>query len=157
MKADADLLGGGDLVIDAAAIREDIGVVEDRRAPGRRQFGEPHERRPAGRLRRTAGPDPVVGSEPGKQVIVLRGRQVARERLVEVVVDVHKAGQDDLPGQIKHLVGSSREVGRVGPTCSMIPSLANRPAFVNSRRSPSIVTNTSAFLARSVGTVVQLR
>ena len=80
-------------------------MIEDRRAPGRRQFSEPHERGPAGRFRRTAGPDPVVGAQPRKQVIVLRSRQVARQRLVEVVVDVHKAGQDDLPGEIQHQVG----------------------------------------------------
>ena len=44
VKADADLSGGGDLVIDAAAVREDIRVIEDGRASGRRQLSEPDER-----------------------------------------------------------------------------------------------------------------
>src|SRR5215213_4170320 len=41
----------------------------------------------------------------------------------------------------------------VGPTCSMTPSRAKSPASRSSRRLPSIVTTTSAFLARSVANV----
>ena len=112
VKADADFFGGGDLIVDAAAVWKDIRVIKDGRAAGRRQLGEPDERRPTRRLRRTAGPDPVVRAQPGKEVIVLRGRQVSRQRLVEVVVDIHKSGQDDLPGQIEHLVGARGKLVR---------------------------------------------
>ena len=112
MKANADLLGGGDLIVDAAAVREDIRVIEDRRAPRRRQLGQPDERRPPRRLGSAAGPDPVVRLQPGKEIIVLRSRQVAGQRLVEVVVGIHEAGQDDLPGQVQHLVGRRRKLVR---------------------------------------------
>jgi len=112
VKTDADFLGRGDLVIDAAAVGKDIRVVEDRRAPRRCQFREPDQRGPAGRTRGTAGPDPVMGAQPRKQIIVLGGRQVASERLVEMVVGIHESGQDNLPGKIEHLVGGRRLVGR---------------------------------------------
>src|ERR1700730_6182072 len=48
---------------------------------------------------------------------------------------------------VSAVVGSSAS----GPTCLMMPSSAYSPAFFNSRRLPSMVTRTSAFLARSVG------
>jgi hypothetical protein len=51
-----------------------------------------------------------MAAQPRKQVIVLRGRQVARQCLVEVVMHVHKAGQDDLSRQIQHQVGAHRKL-----------------------------------------------
>jgi hypothetical protein len=53
-----------------------------------------------------------VDLQPGKQVVILGGQQVPRQRLVEVMVGVHKAGQNNLSGQVQHQVRALRELLR---------------------------------------------
>src|SRR5262245_44731963 len=112
MKTNANLCSSGDLVIDTATVRKNVRVIKDSRATRRRQLSEPDERRAAGGLGGTTSPEPIVRAQPGKEIIVLAGRQVTRERLIEVVVSVYKSGQHDLPGEIEHLVGRSRKFVR---------------------------------------------
>ena len=156
MKTDADFSGGGNLIVDAAVIRKNVRVIEDRRAAGRRQLGEPDERRPPCRLGGAARPQPVMNAQPRKEVVVLRAGKFRVSVWSRWWWAFTKPGKTIWPERSStwSALGGSRSVG---PTCSMIPSLANRPAFFNSRRSASIVTNTSAFLARSVGIGVWLR
>ena len=47
-----------------------------------------------------------MGFEPAKQVVVLPRRQVSRQRLVEMVVTIDQAGQDDLALEVENRVGS---------------------------------------------------
>jgi hypothetical protein len=108
---DAKLGGGRDLVIDLAAVLEHIGVVEHRRAAGSGQLGAADQHRGARVFRRPARPNAIVRFEPGKQVGVLPGRQVAGENLVEMMVTVDEAGKQDMPPQIEHEVGALREFG----------------------------------------------
>ena len=118
----ADLLGRRDLVVDPAAVREDVGVIEDGSAAGRGELGEANEGAPARRLRSPAGPDRVVDPEPGEQVDVLDCRERAGQRLVEVVVGVHEAGQQDLAPHVQHDVGVPRQLlGRADLLYDPIP------------------------------------
>ena len=110
-EAHADLGRGGDLVVDPAAILEDIGVVEHGGAARERQLAAADQHRGAGVVRRPAAPDPVMRLQPGKQVGVLPGRQVARQDLVEVVVAVDQAGQHDVALEVEHAIGGLRQTG----------------------------------------------
>ena len=110
-EAHAELARGRDLVIDVAAVLEHIGMVKHRRAAGRRQLGAADQHRGARGLRRPARPDAIVRLEPGKQVGVLRRRQVARKHLVEMVVAVDEARKQDLPGRSRTEVRARRQLG----------------------------------------------
>jgi hypothetical protein len=69
-----------------------------------------------------------VDLQPGEQVVVLGVRQVARQRLVEVVVRVHESGQDDLASEIEDMVGGRRKLGR---RCDLLDdSVARKQASV---------------------------
>src|SRR5262249_36604311 len=57
-------------------------------------------------------PHAVVHLELIEQVIVLGGGQVACQRLVEMVVGVHEAGQDDLASEVQDLIGGGRKLRR---------------------------------------------
>ena len=110
----ADLAGRRDLVVHAAAVAENVGMVEGGGAAGQRQLRQAHQGGGARCLRRAARPDAVVRAQPVEQRGVLRGGQVARQRLVEVVVAVHQPGEQDLAGQVEHRVGGPRQA-LVGP------------------------------------------
>jgi len=43
--------------------------------------------------------------QPREKVVVLRGHQIAGKGLIEVMVGINEAGQDNLPGKIDHRVG----------------------------------------------------
>ena len=110
-EADAELGGSRDLIVDLAAVLEDIGVVEHRRAAGQGQLGAADQHRGARVFRRPAAPDAVMRLEPGKQVGVLPRRQVAGEDLVEVMVAVDQAGKQDVAREVEHDVGALRQLG----------------------------------------------
>ena len=110
VEAHTEILRRLDLAIHVVSVFENIGVVEDRRATGQRQLRQPDERAGARGLLGRARPDTILGLQPGKKVVVLRGGKVAREGLVEVMVSIDKTWQDDLPGEIDHHVGGSRKV-----------------------------------------------
>ena len=106
----ADLLRSRDLVVYPAAVREDVGVIEDRRAAGRGELCQADERAQSRRLRSAAAPDRIVDPKPGEQVDVLAGRQRTGQSLVEVVVGVHEAGQHDLARHVQHHVRVLRKL-----------------------------------------------
>ena len=85
-----------------AAAREDVVVVEDGRAAGERELGEPGARGRVLRLGVDAGPDRIELAEPGEEVGLLRPR--AREGLVQVVVRVDEARRDDRAAEVDPLV-----------------------------------------------------
>ena len=100
-EADAEVGRGGDLIVDLAAVLEDISVVEHRRAAGKRQLGATDEHRGARVLRRAARPDPVMRLEPREEVGVLTSRQVAGEHLIEMMVAVDQAGEEDVAAEVE--------------------------------------------------------
>jgi hypothetical protein len=51
-----------------------------------------------------------VNPKPGEQVDILAGRERTGQRLVEVVVGVHEAGQQDLARHVQHYVGVLRKL-----------------------------------------------
>ena len=107
--AHAELLRGANLRLDQAgdAAREDVVVVEDRRAPGERELGDAGARRGVEHLVVDARPGRVERLQPGEEVRLLRPG--ARERLVEVVVRVDEPRCDDGAGEI---LGALRRVAR---------------------------------------------
>ena len=100
----AQLARRGHLRLDevAAAAREDVVVVEHRRAAGERELGK------AGLRGRVLGlgvdprPDGIEGLQPGEEVGLLGAG--ARERLVQVVVGVDEAGSDEGAAEILAVV-----------------------------------------------------
>ena len=48
--------------------------------------------------------------QPGEEVVVLRAGKVARQRLVEMVVRVDEARQDDLAAEVDHRIGGCRQL-----------------------------------------------
>jgi len=73
-------------------------VVEDRRAPGERELGEPGAGRGVLHLVIDARPCGVERLEPGEEVGLLRAG--ARQRLVQVVVGVDQARRDHRAAEI---------------------------------------------------------
>jgi hypothetical protein len=111
-EADPDLGRRPDLVVDPAAVLEQVGVVENGRAAGQRQLGAADDNRGPGVGRRPARPHPVVGAQPREEVGVLPRRQVPGQHLIQVVVAVDQPRQQDLPAQIEHDVGLVRQIRR---------------------------------------------
>ena len=58
-----------------------------------------------------ARPDRVEGLEPVEEVGILRGRDSAREGLVEVMVGVDEPRQDDVIFEVKHFIGTVGQTG----------------------------------------------
>ena len=123
VEADADLARRLDLHVHRVAAPEEVRVVEDGRAAREQQLGEADQRAQAGRLRVDAGPRRVLRGEPVEEAGVLGGGEGAGQRLVEVVVRVDEAGQDDLAREVEHHVGGRRQLA-VGPTWRTKPSTA---------------------------------
>ena len=77
-------------------------------------------------------------------------REIAGQHLIEMVVAIDQPGQEDLAGQIEHHVSGPRQL--LGRPDLLDEAVAReQPGIPSSRRSPSIVTRTSAFLASIVG------
>ena len=91
----AELARGAHLRLDQArdAAREDVVVVEDRRAARQGELGEAGARRGVLHLLVDPRPDGVQRAQPREEVGLLRPR--ARQGLVEVVMRVHEPGRDD--------------------------------------------------------------
>ena len=108
--AHAELVRGAHLGLDEPrdAAREDVVVVEDRRAARERELGEPAPRRRVLHLVVDARPDRVERLQPREEVGLLRPR--ARQGLVEVVVRVDEAGRDDRAAEI---LGARRRLAAV--------------------------------------------
>ena len=49
--------------------------------------------------------------EPGEEVSVLPGGQVARQHLVQMVVAVDQAGQQNMAAEVEHSIGGGRQIG----------------------------------------------
>ena len=80
------------------AAREDVVVVEHRRAARERELGEPGARGGVQHLVVDPRPGRVERLQPREQVGLLRPG--ARQRLVEVVVRVDEARRDDGAGEV---------------------------------------------------------
>ena len=108
--ADAELPGRLHLGLDepGAAAREDVMVVEHRRAPGQRELCEARARRGVFRLRVDRRPHRIQLAQPREQVGLLR--PCPCQGLVQVVVRVDEPGRDDGAGEVDTPVGH-----RLGP------------------------------------------
>ncbi len=83
--------------------REDVVVVEDRRAARERELGQSRARRGVLGLGVEAGPHRIQLDEPLEERGVLRAG--SRERLVEVVVRVDEARRDDRAAEVEAIAG----------------------------------------------------
>ena len=103
--ADAELARGPDLRFEQAlhARREEVVVIEHRRAAGERELGETDSRRCVLGFLVDRRPDRVERLEPAEEVLVLCA--CAREVLPEVVMGVDEPGRDDGAGEVVHVVG----------------------------------------------------
>ena len=81
-----------------APAREHVVVVEDGRASGRGELGQPGARGGVLGLCVDSRPERIEGPQPGEQVGL--GRMGTRERLVEVVMRVDETGRDESAAQI---------------------------------------------------------
>ena len=104
----AELARGAHLGLDQAAraAREDVVVVEDGRAAGERELGEPVRAAAYTDSSSMPRPDRIERREPREEVGLLRPG--ARQGLVEVVVRVDEAGRDDRAAEVDALVGLGR-------------------------------------------------
>jgi hypothetical protein len=112
MEAHAEIACRADLAVDAVAVLEQIAVVEHGGAARQREFGQADQRAGARGLGVDAGPRAIKRLQPGKEIVVLRARKVAGQGLVEVVVRVDEARQDDLAAEVEHRVGRRRQLRR---------------------------------------------
>jgi hypothetical protein len=110
VEAQPDLARDLDLVVDAAAVRPHVGVVARGRAAREQQLRARDRGRAAQRFGPQPGPDRIEGDQPVEQRDVLRARHRARERLIEVVVRVDEARNDDAAARIDDAVGFARQV-----------------------------------------------
>ena len=78
-------------------------VVEDRRAAGERELGEPGARRGVLGLGVDSRPHRVELAEPAEEIGLLRAG--AGQRLVEVVVGVDEPGRDDRAAEVDAFFG----------------------------------------------------
>ena len=87
-------------------------------------------------------------SQPKRSVSCAAGTTLVRG-LIEVVVGIDQAGQDDMAGEVENLVGVLRKFG-TRPDLVDEPVDGVQPTVGISRLSPSIVTSIRAFLTRRV-------
>ena len=136
-EAHAELARRLDLGLEDAgpAAREDVVVVEDGRAAGERQLGEPRARGCVLRLRVDPGPDRIQLAEPREEVGLLGPR--AREGLVEVVVRVDEARRDDGAAEVDRARRAAGSAPRRRPRRSSRPRRAPSRRRARCRRRPS--------------------
>ena len=88
-----------------AAVRKKIQVVARGGAAGEHEFRRGHLRTDINSLGREFRPDRVKCFEPLEQITVLRRRNGARQRLVEMVMRVDETRKNDVPvAQIEHFI-----------------------------------------------------
>jgi hypothetical protein len=90
------------------AAREYIEVVRGGGAAGQQQLADPHARADLDGLGVQLAPDFVEPHQPVEQLGVLHGRDVAGQRLVQVVVRVDEAGIDHAAGGLDHAGAGGR-------------------------------------------------
>ncbi len=110
VKAQADLARDFDLIVDAAAVGPQVGVIARRRATGEQQFGTCDGGRAAQGGGRQPRPDRIERDEPIEQLDVLRAGNRARQRLKEVVMGIHESRNDDAAARVDHAVGLARQL-----------------------------------------------
>ena len=111
VKAQADLARDLDLVVDATAVRPEIGMVARRRAAREQQLRARYGGRAAQRGRREPGPDRIERDQPIEQLDVLGAGNRARQRLIEVMMSIDQAGNDDTATRIDDAIGVARHFG----------------------------------------------
>ncbi len=104
MEANAEVFGGLNLAINIVAVLIKIRVIKNGGAARERQFREADKRARAGGFFIGLRPDSVVRFQPREEVVVLRSGQIARERLVEMVMRVDETRQHDLATEINHRI-----------------------------------------------------
>lgn len=111
MQTNSQRQSGLDFIIQLRAVGEEIQVIGGGGTARKRQFGQRGLGRGEDVIGGQARPNGVKGFEPVKQVGVLGGRDGAGQGLVKVVMGVDQPRQDDVAGQVEHLVGGLGQVG----------------------------------------------
>ncbi len=102
---------GGDLVVQPGAVREEIKMVGGGGAAREGQLGQGGLGGGEDILRVQARPDRVERGQPVEEVGILGGRDGARQGLVEMVMGVDQAGQDQVAGQVEDFIGLVGQTG----------------------------------------------
>ena len=111
--ADAERERLFDLDVDRAieANREKVMMVRRRGAAGQKKFGERQADRHTETVGREPRPDWIKRREPAEKLLVERLRMGARQRLIEMMVGVDEARDDDVAARIEGLIaGRSRRL-----------------------------------------------
>ena len=96
-------------------------MVGGGRAARQHQFDQRHARGDPEMLRREARPHALERDQPGHQFLAEAGGVSARQRLVEVVMSVDEAGQDDVARRVEH--GVDRRGGAGGAAADQFDDL----------------------------------
>ena len=142
MEADAQLARGLDLRVDepVLAAGEEVQVIRAGRAPGQQQLGQAHAGGHAHAVGVDPAPDLVQLRQPAEQGRFLHRRDVARQRLRQVMVRVDEAGQHDLARGVDaaHGIGSGFAGRLTGPHGGHAVVLDQHPA---AREAPARVVH----------------
>ena len=144
-EADAELLRGAHLGLDEArdAAREDVVVVEDRRAARQRQLGQPAACGGVLHLVVDARPAWIERLQPREEIGLLCAR--ARQGLVQVMMRVDEAGRDDCAAEI---LGARGRLARADlgdqPVLDPDPAVAMLGAGVVHRDEPAVAEDHAA-------------
>lgn len=109
MEADADIGRGPYLAVKRAIVGENVEMVGACRAAGEGQLGQPGDRADVDGLIGQVGPNGVERLEPREQVGILGDD--AGQALIEMMVGVDEARQNDMVAQVEDGVGRLGQVG----------------------------------------------
>ena len=112
MEAESHLVRGSNFVVQASAVWEKIQVVGGSGASRQSEFGERRLRGSEDVFGAQARPEGIERGQPGEEIGVLGGRDGARQGLVEVMVRVDEAWQDDVIGEVEHDIGRGGQCTR---------------------------------------------
>ena len=82
-----------------------IVMIEGRRATAQGQLDQPETGRDSNMIWSHPRPYRIEGDEPIEEAAVLGARDRAGQSLVQVMMSVDQAGEDDVVGQVDNLVG----------------------------------------------------
>ncbi len=112
VEADTNRAGAFDLVVDTGSVGPQIVMIEGRRATAQGELGQPDAGRDTDMVWSHPRPNGIEGEEPVEKTGVLGARDHSGQGLIEVMMGVDQAGEDDMAGQIDHLVGRARQLRR---------------------------------------------
>ena len=128
MDAESDLGSRGNFIVELRTVRKEVEMVRCGGATRKGEFGQCGGSRCKNVFGSETSPNGIEGLEPVEEVGILRGRDGARESLVEVMMRVDETRQDDVTCEVEDFVGGLGEVG--GFTDLLDEAVANKKTTV---------------------------